>query len=190
MELLEARIRQDGRVLSPDILKVDSFLNQQLDVQLFLEMAKEWRRLFADAGVNKLLTIEAGGIGLAAVTGLVFGCPVVFAKKSRSRNMAGGVYAAEVHSFTHGTVCTAQVSETYLSASDRLLLIDDFLANGAALDGLLSIAAQAGASVAGAGIAVEKAFQGGGDRIRARGVRVEALARIASMSPETGIRFC
>lgn len=189
MRELEERIRQDGIVEGGDVLKVDSFLNHQMDVELFAAMGKEWARLFAGEGVNKILTIEASGIGIACVAAQQFGVPVVFAKKSRTKNIAGDVYRVEVPSFTHGGVSDVIVSKRFLGPTDRLLLVDDFLANGAALEGLLELARQAGAAVAGAGIAVEKAFQPGGDRIRARGVRVESLARIKSMSPGH-IEFC
>lgn len=189
MRELEERIRRDGIVEDGDVLKVDSFLNHQMDVELFGAMGREWARLFAGEGVNKILTIEASGIGIACVAAQQFGVPVVFAKKSRTKNIAGEVYRTEVPSFTHGGSSTVIVSRRFLGPADRLLLIDDFLANGAALEGLLDLARQAGAAVAGAGIAVEKAFQPGGARIRAKGVRVEALARIKSMTPGH-IEFC
>ena len=165
-------------------MKVDSFLNHQMDVALFAAMGQEWARLFAGEKIDKILTIEASGIGVACVAAQQFEVPVVFAKKSRTKNIAGDVYRVEVPSFTHGTV-----NDVILKAGERLLLIDDFLANGAALEGLIRLARQAGALVVGAGIAVEKAFQPGGDRIRAMGVRVESLARIGSMSPGR-IEFC
>ncbi len=189
MRELEERIRRDGIVEDADVLKVDSFLNHQMDVALFAAMGREWARLFAGEGVNKILTIEASGIGIACVAAQQFGVPVVFAKKSRTKNIAGDVYQTEVPSFTHGGVSDVIVSRRFLGPEDRLLLIDDFLANGAALEGLLDLARQAGASVAGAGVAVEKAFQSGGARFRARGVRVEALARIKSMAPGR-VEFC
>ena len=190
MQLLEQRILAEGEVKSSEILKVDRFLNHQMDPKLFLAMAEEWKRLFDGCGVNKLVTIEASGIGIAAVAGLVFGCPVVFAKKTKSRNVSDDAYTTVVHSFTHGNDNTIRISREYLSARDRVLVIDDFLANGAALDGLITLIESAGATVVGAGIAVEKAFQPGGARIRARGYRVESLARVQSMDPETGIVFC
>ena len=189
MKLLEERILADGEVLSGGILKVGRFLNQQMDPQLFYEMAQEWKRLYADAGVNKIFTIEASGIGIAAIAGLVFGCPVVFAKKGKSKNVSGEVYTTEVFSFTHGTTNTVLVSKAYLQPGDKVLIIDDFLANGAALDGLIDLVRQSGAEVIGAGIAIEKAFQPGGDRIRATGVRVESLARIAEMGEDGSIQF-
>ena len=184
MQLLEQRILAEGEVKSSEILKVDRFLNHQMDPKLFLAMAEEWKRLFDGCGVNKLVTIEASGIGIAAVAGLVFDCPVVFAKKTKSRNVSDDAYT------THGNDNTIRISREYLSPSDRVLVIDDFLANGAALDGLITLIENAGATVVGAGIAVEKAFQPGGARIRARGYRVESLARVQSMDPETGIVFC
>ena len=189
MRELEERIRRDGIVEDADVLKVDSFLNHQMDVALFAAMGREWARLFAGEGVNKILTIEASGIGVASVAAQQFEVPVVFAKKSRTKNIAGDVYQTEVPSFNHGGVSDVIVSRRFLGPEDRLLLIDDFLANGAALEGLLDLARQAGASVAGAGVAVEKAFQSGGARFRARGVRVEALARIKSMAPGR-VEFC
>lgn len=190
MQLLEQRILAEGEVKSSEILKVDRFLNHQMDPKLFLAMAEEWKRLFDGCGVNKLVTIEASGIGIAAVAGLVFDCPVVFAKKTKSRNVSDDAYTTVVHSFTHGNDNTIRITREYLSPDDRVLVIDDFLANGAALDGLITLIEGAGATVVGAGIAVEKAFQPGGARIRARGYRVESLARVQSMDPETGIVFC
>ena len=190
MKLLKDRILQDGKCFEGGVLKVDSFINHQMDIPLFREMAKEWKRLFDGKPINKVLTIEASGIGIAAVAGLVFDCPVVFAKKTKSRNVSDDAYTTVVHSFTHGNDNTIRISREYLSPSDRVLVIDDFLANGAALDGLITLIENAGATVVGTGIAVEKAFQPGGARIRARGYRVESLARVQSMDPETGIVFC
>ncbi|MBQ7491263.1 MAG: xanthine phosphoribosyltransferase [Clostridia bacterium] len=190
MQLLEERIRRDGIVREGGILKVDRFLNHQMDIGLFEEMGKEFARLFAGCKVNKILTIEASGIGIACIAAQQFGCPVVFAKKSKTKNIAGGVYTARVESFTHGNVNDVIVSRDFLGSGDRVLIIDDFLANGAALSGLIELVRQAGATLVGAGIAIEKAFQPGGDRIRAQGVRVESLARIQSMSVENGVVFC
>ncbi|MBQ9686461.1 MAG: xanthine phosphoribosyltransferase [Oscillospiraceae bacterium] len=189
MELLEQRILTDGKLLPGGILKIDNFLNHQLDPGLIQAMAREFKRLFDGEGVNKVLTIEASGIAIAILVGLEFDCPVVFAKKSKSKNISDSVYAAEVPSFTHGNTNTVVVSKDYLNADDRVLIIDDFLATGAALVGLRALARQAGAAVVGAGIAVEKVFQGGGDQMRAAGMRVESLAKIASMD-EHGITFC
>ena len=189
MRLLEERIRQDGKVKAGNVLKVDSFLNHQMDIALFEEIGKEFQRRFANCGVNKILTIEASGIGIACVTAQFFHCPVVFAKKSQTKNIAGAVYATKVESFTHGRVYDVIVSKRFLGPEDKVLIIDDFLANGAALEGLIDLVKQSGARLAGAGIAIEKAFQPGGGRIRARGVRVESLARIKAMSEETGVTF-
>lgn len=190
MKLLEERIRRDGQVRDGGVLKVDSFLNHQMDVALFAEMGREWARLFRGEAVNKILTIEASGIGMACVCAeQMGGLPVVFAKKNQTKNIAGDVYTVQVESFTHGRVYDVIVSKRFLNPGDRVLLIDDFLANGAALEGLIQLVRQAGATVVGAGVAIEKAFQPGGERIRAAGVRVEALARVKSM--EGGkIEFC
>ena len=189
MELLKQRIRQDGVVKGTDVLKVDSFLNHQMDVALFEEIGREFQRRFADCGVNKILTIEASGIGIACVTAQFFHCPVIFAKKSQTKNIAGEVYTTKVESFTHGRIYDVIVAKEFLGPEDRVLIIDDFLANGAALEGLIDLVEQAGAVLVGAGIVIEKAFQPGGARIRARGVRVESLAKIKSMSEERGVEF-
>ena len=190
LKLLEDRIRRDGIVRPGGVLKVDSFLNHQMDVAFFVEMAKEFERLYHNCGVNKILTIEASGIGVACMTAQVFGCPLVFAKKSKTLNIAGDVWTSRVHSFTHDRDYDIIVSKDYLTAADRVLIVDDFLANGAALRGLIDLCSQAGAEVAGAGICIEKAFQPGGELIRGMGVRVESLARISSMSVEDGVAFC
>lgn len=189
MRLLEERILRDGAALNEEVLKVDRFLNHQMDVALFNEMGKEWFRLFGAEGVTKILTIEASGIGIACITAQYFHCPVVFAKKSKTRNLSGDVYATQVASFTHGNTNQVVVAKRHLSRGDRVLLIDDFLANGAALNGLMDLVRQAGATLIGAGIAIEKAFQPGGDEIRAKGVRVESLARVKEMSAGK-IVFC
>lgn len=189
MKLLEERIRKDGIVVDNEILKVDRFLNHQMDINLFVEMGKEWARLFGPENVTKILTIEASGIGIACVAAEQFNCPVIFAKKTKTRNIAGEVYSTEVKSFTHGTVNQVIVSKQFLKPGDKVLLIDDFLANGAALEGLVDLVRQSGAELVGAGIAVEKAFQPGGDRIRSLGVRVESLAKVKSMDNEH-IEFC
>ncbi len=189
MELLEQRIRQDGKVKGTSILKVDSFLNHQMDIELFSQMGQEFFRLFGDCGVNKILTIEASGIGMACVTAQYFHCPVVFAKKSMSSNISDHVYSAPVKSFTHGNQYNAIVSKEYLHPEDRILVIDDFLAMGEALRGLFSLVQQSGATLIGAGIAVEKAFQPGGAQLRSEGYRIESLARVAAMSEEGGVVF-
>ena len=190
MKLLEERIRRDGKIKGGDVLKVDSFLNHQMDVELFQEIGREFKRLFGDCGVTKILTIEASGIGIACVTAQFFGCPVIFAKKNKTKNIAGDVYTSKVESFTHGKVYDIIVSKEFLLPTDRVLLIDDFLANGSALQGLIKLVRDAGATLVGAGICVEKAFQPGGDLIRNMGVRVESLARVKSMSEEGGVVFC
>ena len=190
MKLLEERIVRDGVVKEGNVLKVDRFLNHQMDTALFLEMAKEWKRLYEGENINKILTIEASGIGIACIAALEFGCPVVFAKKNKTKNIAGDVYKTVVESFTHGTSYEVIVSKEYITSDDKILIIDDFLAKGAALKGLIELARQAGAEVVGAGIAVEKAFQEGGKIIRDMGVRVESLARVKGMNEEGGIEFC
>ena len=190
MKLLEDRIRRDGKIRSGGVLKVDSFLNHQMDVKLFNEIGREFHRLFGDCGVTKILTIEASGIGIACVAAQFFDVPVIFAKKNKTKNIAGDVYTSKVESFTHGKVYDIIVSKEFLLPEDRVLIIDDFLANGSALQGLIKLVEAAGATVVGAGICVEKAFQPGGDLIRSMGVRVESLARIKSMSEEDGVEFC
>ena len=185
MKLLEDRILKDGKVRPGGILKVDSFLNHQIDPQLLFAMAEELKRLYAGEEINKILTVEASGIAMAAMTGYVFSCPLVFAKKSRSRNISEDVWSAEVESFTHGGTNTIVVSKEYLGSGDRVLILDDFLATGAALIGLKGICDAAGATVVGAGIAVEKVFQGGGNKLRAQGMRVESLARITAMTDDS-----
>ena len=186
MELLEERIRRDGVVRSEGVLKVDGFLNHQMDINLFNEMGKELKRLFADAPINKILTIEASGIGIAAVVAQHFNVPVVFAKKSQSINLDGDVYSTKIQSFTHQRIYDVIVSKKFLNADDHVLLIDDFLANGCALNGLIDLVEDAGATVEGIGIAVEKGFQPGGDDLRRRGYHLESLAIVQSMNPETG----
>ena len=186
MELLEQRIRRDGVVKSEGVLKVDSFLNHQMDINLFNEMGKEWKRLFVDAPINKILTIEASGIGIAAVAAQHFDVPVVFAKKSQSINLDGDMYSTKIQSFTHQRIYDVIVSKKFLNADDHVLLIDDFLANGCALNGLIELVEEAGATVEGIGIAVEKGFQPGGDDLRARGYHLESLAIVQAMDPETG----
>ncbi|MCR4651833.1 MAG: xanthine phosphoribosyltransferase [Lachnospiraceae bacterium] len=186
MNFLEERIQKDGIVKPGNVLKVDSFLNHQMDVFLFKKMAQEYKRRFAGKDINKILTIEASGIGIASVAALEFGVPVVFAKKTQSINLDGEMYIAEVESFTHKNVNKVIVSKKFLDPNDRLLIIDDFLANGCALQGLLKIAEEAGASVEGIGIAIEKGFQAGGQLIREKGIQLESLAIVDSMDPETG----
>lgn len=186
MKLLEERIRKDGTVKAGNVLKVDSFLNHQMDIDLFNEMGKEWARLFADRKITKILTVEASGIGIACVAAQHFHVPVVFAKKSQSVNIDGEVYSTKIESFTHKRVYDVIVSKKFLHPEDHILIIDDFLANGCALGGLIDIVNKAGASVEGIGIAVEKGFQKGGDLIRSKGIRVESLAIVESMDDKTG----
>lgn len=190
MKLLEDRIRKDGIVKAGNVLKVDSFLNHQMDIALFDEMGAEWKRIFSDVKITKILTIEASGIGIAAITARHFQVPVVFAKKSQSINIDGSVYSAKIRSFTHQREYDVIVSKKYLSPEDHILIIDDFLANGCAIRGLLSIIKESGAVVEGVGIAIEKGFQDGGKELRAQGVRIASLAIVESMDDVTGdIRF-
>ena len=189
MKLLEERILKDGKVGAGNVLKVDSFVNHQLDVKFLSALGKEFYRRFADCGVNKILTIEASGIGIACLTAEYFDVPVVFAKKTKTNNIYADVYTSKVESYTHGTTYDIVVSKQFLRPEDRVLIIDDFLAKGSALKGLIELIAHAGATVVGAGIVIEKAFQPGGELIRSMGVRVESLARIASMSEEDGVKF-
>lgn len=186
LKLLEERIQKDGLVKEGNVLKVDSFLNHQMDIELFNEMGKELKKLFANEQINKILTIEASGIGIACIVAQYFNVPVVFAKKSQSVNIDGDVYSTKIESFTHKRVYDVILSKKYLNSSDRVLIIDDFLANGCALEGLIDIVQKAGASVEGIGIAVEKGFQQGGDLIRKRGIHLESLAIVESMNSETG----
>lgn len=186
MKLLEDRIRTDGTVKSESVLKVDAFLNHQMDVKLFMAMAKEWQRLFAGKQVDKILTIEASGIGIAAIAASVFDVPVVFAKKSQSINLDGTVYCTRIQSFTHGKVFDVIVSKKFVGEGEHVLLIDDFMANGCAMNGLIEVCEHAGAVVEGIGIAIEKGFQHGGDSLRERGYDLQSLAIVESMNPETG----
>ena len=186
MKLLEERIRKDGVVKEGNILKVDSFLNHQMDISLFNQMSEEFRRLFADCPINKILTIEASGIGIAAIVAQHFNVPVVFAKKAQSVNLDGEMYTTKIESFTHKRTYEVIVSKKFLSSDDHILVIDDFLANGCAVDGLIDLIQSAGATVEGVGIAIEKGFQTGGQLIRDKGIRVESLAIIESMDAATG----
>ena len=186
MKLLEERIQRDALVKEGNVLKVDRFLNHQMEIDLFNAMGKEWKRLFEAEHVNKILTIEASGIGIACIAAQYFHVPVVFAKKTQSINLDGDMYSTKIQSFTHKRVYDVIVSKKFLKPEDHILIIDDFLANGCALEGLLDIIKSAGATVAGVGIAVEKGFQEGGERIRARGIRVESLAIVDAMDPATG----
>ncbi len=184
MLALEQKILSEGTVLEGHVLKVGSFLNQQLDVDFLVEMGKEVDRIYKNDGVTKLLTVESSGIAVAVAVGTVMHLPVVFAKKNKTSNVSGAVYTANVHSYTHNTDYNIVVSKEYLNENDRVVIIDDFLANGKAIEGLMEIVNQSGATLIGATCAIEKGFQGGGDRLREKGVRVESLAVIDEMSPE------
>lgn len=186
MNCLQQKIIEKGIVKEGNVLKVDSFLNHQMDIELFNEMGKEWKKRFADKEINKILTIEASGIGIACIVAQHFNVPVVFAKKSKSINIDGEMYMAEVESFTHKNKNTVIVSKKFLNEDDKILIIDDFLANGCALQGLISIIQSAGASVEGIGIAIEKGFQTGGRTIRNLGFQLESLAIVDDMNAETG----
>ena len=191
MKKLEERIRQDGTIRGTEVLKVDRFLNHQMDIDLINDIGREFYRIFQNENVTKILTIEASGIGIACLTAQFFHVPVIFAKKNKTKNIAGDVYTSKVASFTHGRVYDIIVSKEFLGPEDRVLLIDDFLANGSALQGLINLVRDSGATLIGAGICVEKAFQPGGDLIRSMGVRVESLARVKSMDEVThSIEFC
>ncbi len=189
MKLLEDRIREEGVVKDGDVLKVDMFLNHQMDVALFREMAKEWKRLFDGEGVNKILTIEASGIGIACIAAEEFGCKVVFAKKTQGKNLDGELLTTQITSFTKGRVFDVIVAKKFLGPDDRVLIIDDFLANGCALEGLISIVRDSGATLVGCGIAVEKGFQVGGKKIRDMGVHLESLAIVDKMNADGSITF-
>lgn len=190
MKLLEEKILRDGNLGEGDVLKVDSFLNHQIDVAFLSELGKEFHRLYADERVDKILTIEASGIGIACLTAEQFGCPVVFAKKTKTNNIYADVYRADVYSYTHERSYEIIVSKAFLHPGERILIIDDFLAKGSALTALLKLIRSAGAEAVGAGIVIEKAFQPGGEMLRKEGLRIESLARIASMSVADGITFC
>ncbi|MDE7266584.1 MAG: xanthine phosphoribosyltransferase [Lachnospiraceae bacterium] len=186
MKLLEERILKDAVVRPGNVLKVDSFLNHQMDVALFEEMAKEWKRLFSEKHINKILTIEASGIGIAAIAASVFRVPVVFAKKAKSINLDDNNYCTKIQSYTHANIYDVIVSKKFLTKEDHVLIIDDFLANGCALLGLLKLVEMSGATVEGIGIAIEKGFQKGGSEIRAKGIQLESLAIVESMNADTG----
>ena len=186
MKLLEERIRKDGVVKEGNVLKVDSFLNHQMDIELFNEMGKEFRRLFPSEKINKILTIEASGIGIACIVAQYFHVPVVFAKKAQSINLDGDMYCTKIESFTHKRVYDVIVAKKYIDKDDHILVIDDFLANGCAVNGLIDIIQNAGATVEGVGIAVEKGFQDGGKLLREKGIHVESLAIVKSMDAKTG----
>ena len=190
MKLLEDRILKDGHIGADNVLKVDSFLNHQIDVSFVCELGKEFYRLFKDENITKILTIEASGIGIACLAAQYFGVPVVFAKKTKTINIYSDTYNATVHSYTHKKDYDIVVSKEFLSKEDNVLIIDDFLAKGSALTALLMLIERAGAKTAGAGIVIEKAYQGGGNLVRDMGIRVESLAKIKSISKKDGIVFC
>uniref|UniRef100_UPI0040288DD9 xanthine phosphoribosyltransferase n=1 Tax=Ruminococcus bromii TaxID=40518 RepID=UPI0040288DD9 len=190
MKHLEDRILKDGHIGTDNVLKVDSFLNHQIDVNFVCELGKEFYRLFKDENITKILTIEASGIGIACLAAQYFGVPVVFAKKTKTINIYSDTYNATVHSYTHKKDYDIVVSKEFLSKEDNVLIIDDFLAKGSALTALLMLIEKAGAKTAGAGIVIEKAYQGGGNLVRDMGVRVESLAKIKSISKKDGIVFC
>ncbi len=189
MELLKQRILKDGNIVPGGVLKVDSFLNHQIDVELYNEIGKEFKRLFADVPVTRILTIEASGIGIACIAAQYFGVPVVFAKKAKSKNIDGGVYTSTVESFTYGKSYDIMVSTKYITPDDKVLIIDDFLANGKASLGLVDIVKSAGAEVSGVGICIEKGFQKGGALLRDMGINLKSLAVIKSMDDEGNIEF-
>lgn len=189
MQLLKDRIRRDGVIKPGNVLKVDSFLNHQMDIGLLNEIGKEFKRRFADLNITKIVTVEASGIGIACIAAQYFDVPVIFAKKTQSVNIDGDVYSAQIESFTHKRNYDVIVSKKFLNAQDNVLLIDDFLANGCALLGLIEIVASSGANVAGIGIVVEKGFQSGGEVIREMGLRLESLAVVERMDAETGEIF-
>ena len=190
MKSLEDKILKEGTVLNSDVLKVGSFLNQQLDVGFITEMGKEIADIYEDDCVTKILTIETSGIPIAFSAGIYIGCPVVFAKKSKSTNVSGNVFSSSVYSFTHNATYEIVVPCDYLSKNDRVVIVDDFLANGKALDGLIDIVEQSGATLVGCTCAIEKGFQHGGDKLREKGIRVESLAVIDEMSPGRIIFRC
>ncbi len=186
MDLLKQKILAEGEVYEGNILKVDGFLNHRIDIPFMMEIAKEFHRLFKDDGVNKILTIESSGIAIGALVAQEFGCPLVFAKKSKTKNIAGEVYTSKVESFTHGKTYDIIVSKRFLDENDRVLIIDDFLAIGNALNGLIALVEESGASLAGCGAVIEKGFQHGGDKLREKGIKVESLAIVESMDHNTG----
>ena len=186
MKLLKQKIRDEGEVYEGNILKVDCFLNHQIDIPFLREVGKEFHRLFKDENINKILTIEASGIAIGSMVAQEFGCPLVFAKKNKTKNIAGDVYVTPVESFTHGTTYNVMVSKRFLGKGDVVLIVDDFLAIGNAMRGLIKMVNESGARLAGCGAVIEKGYQHGGDKIRESGIRVESLAVIESMDCKTG----
>lgn len=186
MELLKQKILNEGEIYEGNILKVDCFLNHQIDIPFMREIGKEFHRLYKDCNINKILTIEASGIAIGSMVAQEFECPLVFAKKTKTKNIAGDVYSVPVESFTHGTTYNVMVSKRFLGEGDRVLIVDDFLAIGNALKGLIKMVNDSGAELVGCGAVIEKGYQGGGDKLRESGVRVESLAIVESMNHETG----
>lgn len=186
MELLKQKILNEGKVYEGNVLKVDCFLNHQIDCCFLSEVGKEFYRLFKDDGVNKILTIEASGIAIGAMVAQAFGCPLVFAKKTKTKNIAGDVYTTKVVSYTHDTTYDIMVSKQFLGEGDKVLIVDDFLAIGNALNGLITLVKNSGAQLAGCGKVIEKGYQHGGDKLREKGIKVESLAIVESMDAETG----
>lgn len=186
MDLLKQKILTEGEVYEGNILKVDCFLNHQIDCVFLAQVGKEFHRLFKDEGINKILTIEASGIAIGAMVAQEFKCPLVFAKKTKTKNIAGDVYTTKVESFTHGTTYDIMVSKKFLGKGDRVLIVDDFLAIGNALKGLIQLVKDSGAELVGCGTVIEKGYQHGGDNLRSQGIRVESLAIVESMNHETG----
>ena len=189
MDLLKQKILKEGEIYEGNILKVDGFLNHRIDIPFMHQIAKEFYRLFKDDGVNKILTIEASGIAIGALVAQEFGCPLVFAKKTKTKNIAGDVYTSKVASFTHGTTYDIMVSKRYLDENDKVLIVDDFLAIGNALNGLIELVNSSGAQLAGCGVAIEKGFQHGGDKLREKGIKVESLAIVESMDAENSMVY-
>ncbi len=186
MELLKKKILAEGEVYEGNILKVDGFLNHRIDIPFMRSVGKEFHRLYRDENINKILTVEASGIAIGALVAQEFECPLVFAKKTKTKNIAGDVYTSKVESFTHGTVYDIIVSKRFIGEGDRVLIVDDFLAIGNALTGLIDIVSTSGAYLAGCGVVIEKGFQHGGDKLREKGIRVESLAIVESMNSDTG----
>ncbi len=189
MENLKNRINKDGKVLPGNLLKVSSFLNHQIDIEFLDSLAEEIIRRFSGAKINKVMTVESSGIAIACSVARLLKVPAVFCKKNKSSNVPEDVYSTVIHSFTHGKDYTVVVSKEFLNKGDSVLVVDDFLANGCALEGLISLITDAGAEFAGAGIIIEKGFQGGGDKLRAKGLKIESLAIVERMSPEEGVIF-
>lgn len=186
MELLKQKILNEGEIYEGNILKVDCFLNHQIDIPFMCEIGKEFHRLYKNDNVNKILTVEASGIAIGSMVAQEFECPLVFAKKTKTKNIAGDVYSVPVASFTHGTTYNVMVSKRFLGRGDRVLIVDDFLAIGNALNGLIKMVQESGAELVGCGTVIEKGYQGGGDKLREKGIRVESLAIVESMDHETG----